>query len=188
MQEKAVSAVVALVISLAMAGIGTITGGSDQASGDEYGCDLLFAYRNDVYQSFADYPEFLEWWAESDSPAIEAITPEDAEVLVEQGEGFVDTLDGLDVPPVYEDGHQGIMGLYGFFNELIAWVVLEEGEEPDTDFLSDAIADVKAGEEAAAENCAAEIEDLDGYVLIDPAGIDEDDVPSDPGDVDKTFI
>jgi hypothetical protein len=187
MQDNIIETVLAIVVSLALAGFGAVTGSSEPV-GDEFGCDQLFAYRNDVYQSFAGYPEFLDWWAESEEPAIEAINPDDAEVLVEQGRGFVETLDGLDVPVVYEDGHEGIMGLYGFFNDLIAWVVLDEGEEPDTDSLSEAISLVKSGEEAAAENCAAEIEDLDGYVLIDPADIDEEEVPEDPGDVDKTFL
>jgi hypothetical protein len=187
MQENIIETVLAIVVSIALAGFGAVTG-ADPVADDEFGCDDLFAYRNDVYQSFAGYPEFLDWWAESDSPAIEAINPEDAEVLVEQGRGFVETLDGLDVPPVYADGHEGIMGLYGFFNDLIAWVVLEEGEEPDTDDLSVAIEQVIAGEESAAANCVTAIEELDGYVLIDPAGLDEEDVPEDPGDVDKTFL
>ena len=109
-------------------------------------------------------------------------------MLVEQGRDFVDTLEGLDVPAVYEDGNAGIAGLYGWFNDLIDWVVLENGEEPDTDDLADSIAQVKGAEEAAAENCGDAVDDLDGYVLIDPVGLDEEDVPEDPGDVDKNFL
>lgn len=190
MQDKLTSGVIAIIIAIAVSGIGAIGGGSSEnpVADDEFGCDLLFAYRNDVYQSFAGYPEFLDWWAADDSTPIDALSPDDAEVLVEQGRSFVETIDGLDVPAVYEEGNVGIAGLYGWFNDLIAWVVLEEGDEPDTDDLGAAMEQVKAAEEAAAENCGDAVDDLDGYVLIDPVGLDDEDLPEDPGDVDKNFL
>jgi hypothetical protein len=188
MQDKLTSGVIAIIIAMAMSGIAAVGGGSSTTSTDEFGCDLLFAYRNDVYQSFAAYPEFLDWWAAEDSTPIDALKPDDAEVLVEQGGDFVETLEDLDVPLIYEDGNEGIAGLYGWFNDLIAWVVLEEGREPDTDDLAASLELVKASEEAAAEECSDAVDDLDGFVLLDPAGIDTEEVPEDPGDVDKNFL
>ena len=188
MQDKLASGVIALVIAMAMSGIAAVGGGSSTTSSDEFGCDLLFAYRNDVYQSFAEYPEFLDWWAADDSTPIDALKPDDAEVLVDQGRDFVETLEDLEVPQIYEDGNTGIVGLYSWFNDLIAWVVMEEGDEPDTDDLAQSLDLVKASEEGAAKECGDAVDDLDGFVLLDPAGIDTEDVPEDPGDVDKNFL
>lgn len=189
MQLTQMGGVLATVIAMALSGIGAQGGANPPGGGsDDAGCEALFAYRNDVYQVFGEYPEFLDWWASEDSAPIDALNPDDAEVIVTQGRDFVDGINALDIPTVYSDGNAGIAGLYGWFNDLIAWVVLEDGDEPDTDDLADALDQIKVGEEAAAESCAEEIEDLDGYVLIDPAGIDSEDVPEDPGEVDKSFL
>lgn len=191
MQLTQVVSVVVIAMAMALGGIGTQGGANPPGGGgggDDAGCEALFAYRNDVYQVFGEYPEFLDWWASDDSATIDALNPEEADVIVTQGRDFVDGIDALDVPAVYAEGNIGIAGLYGWFNDLIAWVVLEEGGEPDTDDLADALDQIKIGEEAAATTCADAIEDLDGYVLIDPAGIDSEDVPEDPGDVDKNFL
>ncbi|MEJ7839249.1 MAG: hypothetical protein WKF81_10550, partial [Thermomicrobiales bacterium] len=174
---------VAISFAMVLSSIGLVDGSrppvGDDAGGA--GCDELFAYRNDVYQVFAEYPAFLDWWAADDSTPIDALQPDVAQILVDEGRGFVTGIEDLDVPAIYADGNVGIAGLYGWFNDLIAWVVLEEGDEPDTNDLSIALESVQTGEEAAAAECAEAIADLDGYVLIDPVGIDAEDVPEDPG-------
>jgi hypothetical protein len=187
---SAVDTAVAIVMAIVISGLTAIapSGVTGSATGDDQGCADLFAYRNDVYGLFGNYPTFTEWWANSESPAIDAMQPDLAEVVVSEGRDFVEAFDALDVPPAYAEGNDGWVGLYAFFNDLITWVVLGDGDEPDTDDLQEAVDNIAAGESNAAAVCPDEIEDLDGFVLYASDALEDIDVPADPLDIDKDFL
>lgn len=191
MQDKFITAVLAIVISMAVSGISAITGGTssvENGGDDTLGCDMLYAYLTDLGTAVIDHPTYTDWFIAEDSDPIDQLQSAEAEEIVEDGAGFVDDITEIDPPAVYEEGHEGIVAAFTFFNATISWVVLEEGDEPDTQDLSDAFALIKSGEEAAAEGCPDQVEELDGAVFIDPDEIDAEDVPEDPGDVDKNFL
>jgi hypothetical protein len=190
--DKLLTAAIAIVISLAISGIGAITGGGSATNGgnesDELGCGDLSGYLVELGTAVLDHPTYTDWFIEDDSPTMDELRPAEAEDILADGEEFLNDITDIEPPVVYEDGHEGIIDIFTFFNETIAWVVLEEGDEPDTDDLSDALALIKSGEEAAADGCPDEVAELDGAVFINPDEIDTEDVPEDPGDVDKNFL
>jgi len=192
--QRVLTTAITIIISVAMAGFGAAFDGGNQGKGgsngsaDALGCDDLSSYLLALGGVIIEHPTYTDWFIDDDSPAIDELKPAEAEDILDDGEEFIVELGDVEVPPVYTDGHEGIVALFQFFNDTIGWVVLEEGDEPDTDDLVDALDLIIAGENAAADGCPDQVETLGGAVFMDPDTIDVDDVPDDPGDVDKNFL
>lgn len=80
---------------------------------------------------------------------------------------FLDELDKLDVPSVYEKGHLGMTTYVRYKANELDHLVFRSPNVPDPHVMRSAFDHLEEGETAAAESCASLIEDMGGYVLID---------------------
>ncbi|MGB3329046.1 MAG: hypothetical protein WBA46_08845 [Thermomicrobiales bacterium] len=107
----------------------------------------------------------------SDGANYEELTAKTAAPIVEDADTLIQKIEALDVPAVYADGNKGIAMLIGLIRDQVAFYGLDSTRVPKVTVAEEAYQLIYDGETATAEACPREIDDVGGYIFIDPATI-----------------
>lgn len=121
-----------------------------------------------------DHPTFTNFVFTGDLDTVQTMDPADVDVLLEEGQAMLDALAALDVPPAYADGFTGLNLLFSVNRDFVNFLARDTSAIPEIFAYDRAIAYIYNGELEAAQKCPAEVEELGGYIFIDPATLEGD--------------
>jgi hypothetical protein len=140
---------------------------------EDAGCDLVVDYYRDLNRALIRADDFFEFLAD-DSVAIEDLTAQDAERIIESGDALVEDLEGLDVPGAYAEGNAGIVALMQFNLDIVNFYTIDSSDVPNINAFDDAMLQIYEGEVALVDACPDEVDEIGGYVMYDPAELEDD--------------
>jgi hypothetical protein len=135
-------------------------------------CAELPAFVDDFNAALDDHPTFASFVFTGDLDTVQTMDPADVDVLLEEGQATLDAVAALDVPPAYADGFTGLTLLFSVNRDFVNFLARDTSAIPEIFAYDRAIAYIYNGELEAAQKCPAEVEELGGYILIDPANLE----------------
>lgn len=139
------------------------------------GCELVEPYTNDLYTEIDESDAFADFFY-SDADFGD-LTAAEAEEIVADGNAMITALEDLDVPPPYTDAHEAIMTFLQVNIDMARFYGIDSSIVPDLNAYELATNTIYQGEIALAAACPSEIDAVGGYILLDPAGLDEEVIP-----------
>ena len=137
------------------------------------GCDLVVDYYRDLNRALFRADEFFDFLAD-DSVTFSDLSEREANQIVESGEGLISDLEELDVPGAYAEGNGGIIDLMQVNVDFVKFYVLDSSTVPNINDIDAALLRIYDGEVALAEACPDEVEAIGGYVMYDPAELEQE--------------
>lgn len=141
------------------------------------GCDLVVSYTHDLYTAIDNSGAFATYF--TSDVDFGDVSASEAEAVIKDGDALIETLKGLDVPPVFAEAHEGILTFLQFTIDTARFYGLDTSVVPDIAGEDQAFDQIEAGELALAQACPDEIQQVGGYILLNPSQDEED--PVDPG-------
>ncbi|HEV2073112.1 MAG TPA: hypothetical protein VGR29_05660 [Thermomicrobiales bacterium] len=139
------------------------------------GCELVESYTNDLYTAIDESDAFADFFY-SDADFGD-LTAAEAEEIVDDGTAMITALEDLDVPSAYADAHGGIVTFLQVNIDIARFYGIDSSVVPDLNAYDLATDAIYQGEIALAAACPPEIDAVGGYILLDPAGLDEEVIP-----------
>jgi len=139
----------------------------------ELDCAGLSSFQSDLFGTFTEHGEFVEFWSSGEIRDARSLGDDDAQGLAADGEGLVADLSELTAPDVYVSGLEGIVGLFQFELDYFVFYAVDSTTPPNRERYSEALVLIYNGEMNAAEACPDEIDDLGGFVFTDPANLED---------------
>jgi len=137
----------------------------------EEGCADLVAYQgelNDILNEGGDAVTYL-FLGEAEAAELKASDLEDAFATLD--DLFVQ-LDDLDAPPVFEAGNSGVVGYLENSYEFLKFYAVNSADAPSIDEYYASLQNLYDGEMHVASVCTDdELDELGGYVFIDPSSL-----------------
>lgn len=93
----------------------------------------------------------------------------DANAFIDEGTQMVGDIRALDVPAPYVDGNEGIALLIENLVDLMTFYHVDSSVVPDLGQQDTALSMIYQAEADTAAACPAEIEDIGGYIFLDPS-------------------
>lgn len=121
-----------------------------------------------------EHPTFTEFVFTGDLDTVQTLSTADVDTLLEDGQATLDDLAALDVPPAYADGFTGLNLLFSVNRDFVNFLARDTSAIPEIFAFDRAIAFIYNGEREVVQKCRAEVEELGGYIFIDPATLEED--------------
>jgi hypothetical protein len=180
--KRSLTAILALLIAL-----GSLTAGAqrpDHGGGRSplpgetgtpvatLGCSDVESYTADLEDVLDDEGAFVDF-VFSDL-AFEEIPAADAEEIIGNGEEIIASLKELDVPAPYEPAHEGIILFFQNMIDFTAFYSVDSSTVPDILGFETAMTQIYEGETALAEACPDEVDQIGGYIFIDPATLEDE--------------
>lgn len=136
------------------------------------GCADVETYAADLEDVLDDDGAFIDFvFSDLD---FEQVPRDDAEEIITHGEEIVATLEAMDVMPEYEPAHEGIILFFQNMIDFTRFYAFDSSSVPDILGFEKAMAGIYEGETALAEACPDEVDDLGGYIFIDPATLEDE--------------
>jgi hypothetical protein len=139
------------------------------------GCELVEPYTNDLYTAIDESDAFADFFY-SDADFGD-LTAAEAEEIVADGNAMIATLEDLDVPRPYAEAHEAIMTFLQISIDMARFYGIDSSIVPDLNAYDLATDAIYKGEIALASACPSEIDAVGGYILLDPASLDEEVIP-----------
>lgn len=105
---------------------------------------------------------------------FEDVSASQAEEIIEDGNDVIASMNELDVPAPYQPGHDGIVLFMQTIIDYTRFYALDTSSVPDIVAYDNAMTGIYQGEVAIAEACPDEVEDIGGFVFIDPATLEDE--------------
>lgn len=137
-------------------------------------CADLPAFVDDFNAALDDHPTFTGFVFTGDLNTVQTMDSANVDTLLEDGQATLDDLAALDVPPAYADGFTGLNLLFSVNRDFVNFLARDTSAVPEIFAYDRAFAYIYNGEIEVAQKCPAEVEELGGYIFIDPATIDAD--------------
>lgn len=137
------------------------------ASPADAGCGLVVPYTHDLFAAIENSGAFADFFT-SDA-GVGDISASEAETIIRDGEALIESLKDLNVPPAYADAHAGILTVLQFRVDTARFFGLDTSKVPDIAGQDRAFNQIEAGETALAQACPEQVEQVGGYILINPA-------------------
>lgn len=137
-------------------------------------CAELPGFVDGFNAALEDHPTFTEFVFTGDFDTVQALDDADVDVLLEDGQATLDDLAALDVPPAYADGFAGLTLLFSVNRDFVNFLARDTSAIPEVFAFDRAIAYIYNGEREVVQKCPAEVEELGGYIFIDPATLEAD--------------
>lgn len=137
-------------------------------------CGDLVPFAQGFNATFAAHPTFTQFVFTSDVRAVQSMPPDEVDALLEDGQAMLDELEALDVPPAYADGYTGVTLLFSVNRDFVNFLARDTSTVPEIFATDRAIAYIYHGEVEVAQKCPAEVEELGGFVFIDPINLEAD--------------
>jgi hypothetical protein len=137
------------------------------------GCELVVDYYRDLNRALFRADDFFDYLAD-DSADFEDLSAQDAERILESGEALVTDLQDLEVPGAYAEGNEGIINLMQFNLDIVSFYALDSSNVPNVNAFDDAMLQIYEGEIALVDACPDEVDEIGGYVMYDPAELEQD--------------
>lgn len=135
-------------------------------------CADLPGFVADFNAALEDHPTFTEFVFTGDLGTVQTLPPADVDALLEDGQAMLDDLAALDVPPAYADGFAGLNLLFSVNRDFVNFLARDTSAIPEIFAFDRAIAYIYNGEREVIQKCPVEVEDLGGYIFIDPATLE----------------
>lgn len=148
---------------------------SPEATGGDPGCELIQSYTRELYTLIDDSGAFADFFYTDDE--WNEISPEFAADVQDDGELLLADMAEMDVPGAYTAAHEGIILFFELQIEVAYFYGVDTSVVPNLNQQDEAFAKINEGELAIAEACPAEIEDVGGYILLEP-----EEMPVEPAD------
>lgn len=142
------------------------------------GCDLVLSYTRDFYEALENSGAFFEFFGSD--VGIGDVSASEANDIIRDGNALIERLQGLDVPPAYAEAHAGILTFMQFQVDSARFYGLDTSVVPDIAAQEQAFRDIRDGEAAIVQACPDEIQEVGGYILINPE--DGPPTPVDPNE------
>ena len=139
------------------------------------GCELVEPYTNDLYTAIDESDAFADFFY-SDADFGD-LTAAEAEEIVADGNAMIAALENLDVPRPYAEAHEAIVTFLQVNIDMARFYGIDSSIVPDLNAYDVATDEIYQGELALAAACPSEIDAVGGYILLDPAGLDEEVIP-----------
>ncbi len=137
-------------------------------------CADLPAFVENVNVTLDEHQTFTSFVFGGDLDSLQTMDPADVDALLEDGQAMLDALAELDVPPAYADGFTGLNLLFSNNRDFVNFLAKDTSAIPEVYGNERALGYIYNGELEVAQKCPAEVEQLGGYVFIDPATLEED--------------
>jgi hypothetical protein len=137
------------------------------------GCDLVIDYYRDLNRALFRADDFFDFLAD-ESADFEDLTAQDAERILESGGALIADLQDLQVPGAYAEGNEGIIALMQFNLDILSFYALDSSNVPNVNAFDDAMLQIYEGEIALVDACPDEVDEIGGYVMYDPAELEQD--------------
>ena len=137
-------------------------------------CAELPGFVDDFNAALEDHPTFTDFVFTGDFDTLQALDTAEVDVLLEDGEAALDDLAALDVPPAYADGFAGLTLLFSVNRDFVNFLARDTSAIPEVFAFDRAIAYIYNGEREVVQKCPGEVEELGGYIFIDPATLEDD--------------
>ncbi|MDQ3541484.1 MAG: hypothetical protein M3440_12435 [Chloroflexota bacterium] len=137
-------------------------------------CADLPGFVADFNAALEAHPTFTEFVFTGDLGTVQTLPSADVDALLEEGQATLDDLAALDVPPAYADGFTGLNLLFSVNRDFVNFLARDTSAIPEIFAFDRAIAYIYNGEREVVQKCPGEVEDLGGYIFIDPATLEED--------------
>lgn len=120
------------------------------------------------------HPTFTEFvfTGDIDTDTVQTLPPADVDALLEDGQATLDDFAELDVPPAYADGFTGLTLLFSVNRDFVNFLARDTSAIPEIFAFDRAIAYIYNGEREVIQKCPAEVEELGGYIFINPATLE----------------
>jgi len=135
-------------------------------------CGDLVPFVQGFNAAFEAHPTFTEFVFTSDVRAVQSMPPDEVDTLLDDGQAMLDELAALDVPPAYADGYTGVTLLFSVNRDFVKFLARDTSTVPEIFATDRAIAYIYHGEVEVAQKCPAEVEELGGYIFIDPVNLE----------------
>lgn len=136
------------------------------------GCSGIETYLQDLDGILAGEGPFIEFIFSN--VEFEALTKQEAEAIIEDGDAVITELDQLEVPDSYRSGHDGIVLFLQNMIDFVRFYGVDSSNVPDVFAYDDAMVAIYQGEVAIAETCPEAVENLGGYIFMDPATLEDE--------------
>lgn len=137
-------------------------------------CADLGPFVDDLNTALDDHPTFTDFVFTGDLDTLQTMDPADVDALLEDGQAMLDDLAALDVPPAYADGFTGLTLLFSVNRDFVNFLARDTSAIPEIFAFDRAIVYIYNGELEVAQKCPAEVEELGGYIFIDPVTLEGD--------------
>lgn len=148
---------------------------SPEATGGEPGCELIRSYTRELFTLIDNSGAFAEFFYTSDD--WNDISPEFAADVREDGEDLLADVAELEVPGAYARGHEGIVMFFELQISVAHFYGIDTSNVPNLNLQDEAFALINEGELAVAEACPDEIDEVGGFILLEP-----EELPVEPAD------
>lgn len=150
------------------------------AEATDSGCDLVEAYSRGVDTALRDASVFSDFLVNT-SADFGDYTVDEAEDVIQDGNILIESLGGLQVPPPYLDAHEAFIGIVQFKTNEIRFLTLDTSIVPDIASYELAFDTIIDGELEMAGVCPDAIDEIGGYIILNPASqeapVNPDDLP-----------
>lgn len=148
---------------------------SPEATTGDPGCELIGSYTEELYAIIDDSGAFAEFFYSDDEwNDIDAGFAADIQA---DGEAMLEEMAAMEVPGAYATGHEGIITFFEFQIDVAHFFGVDTSVVPNLNLQDEAFSLINEGELTVAEACPDEIDDVGGFILIEP-----EDIPVEPAD------
>lgn len=139
-------------------------------------CADLPAFVDEFYAALEAHPTFTEFvfTGDIDTDTVQTLPDAEVDVLLEDGQATLDDFAALDVPPAYADGFTGLNLLFTVNRDFVNFLARDTSAIPEIFAFDRAIAFIYNGEREVVQKCPAEVEELGGFIFVNPATLEED--------------
>lgn len=173
--RRGVTAAIAMMIAFSVLAPGATArpdGDPHYREGRAPRCGELVPFVQGFNAVFEDHPTFTEFVFTGDVRAVQTLPSAEVDALLGDGQAMLDELAVLDVPPAYADGFTGVTLLFSVNRDFVNFLARDTSTVPEIFATDRAIAYIYHGEVEVAQKCPAEVEELGGYIFIDPANLE----------------
>lgn len=174
--RRGVTAAIAVMMAFSVIGQGAVAlPGRDPHfhEGRAPHCADLEAFVDDFNATLEAHQPFTDFVFDGDFDTLQTMDPGDVDILLEDGQATLDALARLDVPPAYADGFFGLNLLFTVNHDFVNFLARDTSAIPEIFAFDRAIAYVYNGELEVVQKCPAEVEELGGYIFVNPASLED---------------
>lgn len=136
-------------------------------------CADLEGFVDDFNAVLGAHQPFTDFVFTGDFDTLQDMEAGDVDTLLEDGQATLDDLARLDVPPAYADGFFGLNLLFTVNHDFVNFLARDTSAIPEIFAFDRAIAYIYNGELEVVQKCPSEVEDLGGYIFVDPATLED---------------